>query len=78
VAAHLIDTRTGTFRLVRAARLGSYEDVGWARRLPGGHRLIVGAEAGSYAVDADTLAVRALSFAPGNDINFSATVLAAS
>ncbi|MDQ2812376.1 MAG: hypothetical protein M3Z75_11005 [Actinomycetota bacterium] len=49
--------------------------MGWARWLPGGHRLIVGAEQGSYAVDAQTLSVRALSFDPGNDINFSATVL---
>ena len=31
------------------------------------------AEPGSYAV---TLSVRPLSFAPGSDINFSATVLA--
>ena len=58
-----------------ATRLGTYEDVGWARWLPGGHRLIVGAEVGSYAVDAETLSVRAFSFGPGNDINFSATVL---
>jgi hypothetical protein len=28
-----------------------------------------------YAVDAETLSVRAFSFGPGNDINFSATVL---
>ncbi|HLN71013.1 MAG: hypothetical protein ACLQK8_27780 [Streptosporangiaceae bacterium] len=34
------------------------------------------AEPGSYAVDAVTLPVRPLSFAPGSDINFSATVLA--
>ena len=71
----IINTRTGALRLVRAARFGTYEDVGWARWLPGGHRLIAGAEAGSYAVDADTLSVRALSFAPGDDINFSATLL---
>ncbi len=61
--------------LVRAARLGTYEDVGWARWLPGSNQLIVGAEAGSYAVDAATLTVRAFSFGPVNDINFSATVL---
>ena len=71
----IIDTRTGALQLVRAARLGTYEDVGWARWLPGGHRLIVGAQAGSYAVDAVTLSVRAFSFGPGNDLNFSATVL---
>jgi hypothetical protein len=72
----VLDTRTGVLRLVRAARLGTYEDVGWARWLPGGNQLLVGAEQGSYAVDAVTLSVRPLSFAPGSDINFSATVLA--
>jgi hypothetical protein len=73
----IIDTRTGALHLVPAARLGTYEDVGWARWLPGGHRLIVGAQAGSYAVDAETFSVRVLSFGPGNDVNFSATVLPA-
>ena len=71
----IVNTRTGALRLVRAARFGTYEDAGWARWLPGGHRLIVGAEVGSYAVDAETLSVRAFSFGPGNDINFSTTVL---
>jgi hypothetical protein len=71
----IVNTRTGALQLVRATRLGTYEDVGWARWLPGGHRLIVGAETGSYAVDAETLSVRALSFGSGNDINFSTTVL---
>jgi hypothetical protein len=73
----IIDTRTGALHLIPAARLGTYEDVGWARWLPGGHRLIVGAQAGSYAVDAETFSVRVLSFGPGNDVNFSATVLPA-
>ena len=73
----IVNTRTGALQLVRAARLGTYEDAGWARWLPGDHRLIIGAEQGSYAVDAQTLSVRALSFGPGNDINFSATVLPA-
>ncbi len=73
----IVNTRTGALHLVGAARLGTYEDVGWARWLTGGRRLIVGAEAGSYAVDAETLSVRAFSFGPGNDINFSATVLSA-
>jgi hypothetical protein len=71
----IVNTRTGALQLVRATRLGTYEDAGWARWLPGGHRLIVGAEVGSYAVDAETLSVRAFSFGPGNDINFSTTVL---
>jgi hypothetical protein len=71
----IVNTKTGALRPVRAARLGTYEDAGWARWLPGGHRLIAGAEAGSYAIDADTFSVRTLSFAPGDDINFSATLL---
>jgi hypothetical protein len=48
----IVNTRTGALQLVRAARLGTYEDAGWARWLPGSNQLIVGAEAGSYAVDA--------------------------
>ena len=79
----IVNTRTGALQLVRAARLGTYEDAGWARWLPGGHQLIVGTETGSYGVDAETLSVRAFSFfgSPGQDINssgdvnFSATVL---
>ncbi len=71
----IVNTRTGALQLVGAARLGTYEDVGWARWLPGGHWLIVGAEVGSYAVDTATLSVRAFSFGPVNDINFSATAL---
>ena len=79
----IINTRTGALRLVHAARLVTTEDVGWARWLPAGNRLIAGAEAGSYAVNAVTLAARPFSFSgsPGQDIensgdiNFSATVL---
>jgi len=57
----IVDTRTGAVRLVRAARLVTTEDVGWARWLPGGNQLIVGAEAGSYAVNATRLAARPFS-----------------
>lgn len=79
----IVNTGTGSLRLVHAARLVTTEDVGWARWLPGGNRLIVGAEGGSYAVDAVTLATRPFSFlgTPGEDINssgdinFSATIL---
>lgn len=79
----IVNTRTGALRLVRAARLVTTEDVAWARWLPGGNRLIAGAEAGSYAVNAVTLAARPFSFSgsPGQDIensgdiNFSATIL---
>ena len=79
----IVNTRTGALRLVGAARLVTTEDVGWARWLPAGNRLIAGAEAGSYAVNAVTLAARPFSFSgsPGRDvensgdINFSVTVL---
>ena len=81
----IASTRTGMLRLVPAARLVTTENVGWARWLPGGSRLIAGAEAGSYAVNTQTLAARPFSFfgSPGEDItgsadiNFSATVLRA-
>ena len=55
------NTRAGTLRLVRAARFGTYEDAGWARWLPGSHRLIAGAKAGKLRVDADTLLGQSIS-----------------
>ena len=39
----LINTRTGTLRVVRAAKLVTQEDAGWAAWLPGGQRLLAGA-----------------------------------
>ena len=80
----IASTRTGVLRLVRAVRLVTTEDVGWARWLPG-DRLLAGAESGSYAANTLTLAARPFSFfgSPGQDItgsgdiNFSATVLRA-
>jgi hypothetical protein len=79
----IVNTRTGALRLVHATHLVTTEDVGWARWLPAGNRLIAGAEAGSYAVNAVTLAARPFSFSGSprrdiensGDINFSATVL---
>ncbi len=81
----IVNTRTWALRLVRAARLVTTEDVGWARWLSGGNQLIAGAEAGSYAVDAVRLAARPFSFlgppaediVNSGDINFSVTVLPA-
>jgi hypothetical protein len=81
----IVNTRTGTLRLVRTARLVTTEDVGWARWLPGGNQLIVGAEEGSYAVNAVSLAARPFSFfgshgediESSGDINFSATIVSA-
>jgi hypothetical protein len=79
----IVNTSTGAIRPVTAARLDTTEDVGWVRWLPGGNRLIVGAEMGSFAVDAVRLSARPFSFSgsPGEDIqdsgdiNFSATLL---
>lgn len=79
----IVNTTTGALRLVHATHLVTTEDVGWARWLPTGNRLIAGAEAGSYAVNAVTFAVRPFSFSGSprrdiensGDINFSATVL---
>jgi hypothetical protein len=80
----IVNTRTGTLRLVAAARLGTTEDAGWARWLPGGKRLLAGALSESYVVDAKTLAARPFFFFPGRadhdimdtpDINFSAVVI---
>ena len=79
----LINTRTGTLRVVRAAKLVTQEDAGWVLWLPGGQRLLAGALLYSYAVDAKTLAARPFFFFRGNehdimttpDVNFSAVVL---
>lgn len=79
----LINTRTGTLRVVRAAKLVTQEDAGWVLWLPGGQRLLAGALLYSYAVDAKTLAVRPFFFFPGNehdimtspDVNFSAVII---
>jgi hypothetical protein len=79
----IVTIRTGALRLVRTARLVTTEDVGWARWLPAGNRLMAGAEAGTYAVNAVTLAARPFSFSGSpsrdiensGDINFSATVV---
>jgi hypothetical protein len=80
----IASTRTGAVRLVRAARLETQEDAGWAAWLPGGQRLLAGALLDSYAVDAQTLAARPFFFFPGApdhnimdtpDVNFSTVVL---
>jgi hypothetical protein len=73
----ILDTRTGTLRLAATARLGTYENAAWARWLPDGRQLLAGAEQGSYAINAATLAASTLPFTPGSGINFSATILPA-
>ena len=83
----IVSTKTGALQLVPGtAHLVTSEDAGWARWLPDGRQLIAGAESGTYAVDARTLATRPLSFfrdpaqaiTDSGDINFSATLLPAS
>jgi hypothetical protein len=54
----IVSTSTGAVRPVPAARLATTEDAGWARWLPGGSRLILGGETGSFAVDAVSLVSR--------------------
>ena len=85
----IVNTRTGAVRAVRAARLVTQEDAGWILWLPGGRRLLAGALAYSYAVDATTYAARPFFFFPQTadgpdadhnimdtpDINFSAVLL---
>lgn len=85
----IVNTRTGAVRAVQAARLVTQEDAGWILWLPGGRRLLVGALANSYAVDATTYAARPFFFFPQTadgpaadhnimdtpDINFSAVLL---
>ena len=86
----IVNTRTGAVRAVRAARLVTQEDAGWILWLPGGTRLLAGALAYSYAVDATTYAARPFFFFPQTadgpdadhnimdtpDVNFSAVRLA--
>jgi hypothetical protein len=85
----IVNTRTGAVRAVRAARLVTQEDAGWILWLPGGRRLLAGALAYSYAVDATTYTARPFFFFPQTadgpgadhdimdtpDVNFSAVLL---
>ena len=58
----IVTARTGAVRAVRAAPLVTQEDAGWILWLPGGTRLLAGALAYSYAVDATTYAARSFFF----------------
>jgi hypothetical protein len=80
----LVSTSAGSVRLVPGAQLDTTEDAGWAVWLPGGTRLLAGALDFSYAVDANTRAVRPFFFFPGGadhdimdtpDLNFSSVLL---
>jgi hypothetical protein len=75
----IVDTRTGSLKLVRSVRLFTLEDGDWALWLPGGQRLLAGGATATYAVDAQTLAAQPFSFFPSTpeapDIDSSAVVL---
>jgi len=80
----IVGTSAGSVRLVPGAQLDTTEDAGWAVWLPGGTRLLAGALDFSYAVDANTRAVRPFFFFPGGadhdimdtpDLNFSSVLL---
>src|SRR6266516_126062 len=79
----LVDPVTGAMRLARGPRLALGLDYAWARWLPGGTHLIVGAGTGPYLVDSATLSARPLFLARGHghhagssqDINFTTAVI---
>ena len=79
----LIDLAAGTVRLAGRPIITLGEDYDWARWLPDGRQLIIGAGAGGYLVDSATLAARPLMLAAGNgrpigagqDINFTAAIV---
>ncbi len=70
----IVNTRTGTVRIVPGTRLFTTEDAFWAMWLPGGHQILAGAEASGYVVDTRKLTAQPFSFFPSSD-GFSATVL---
>jgi hypothetical protein len=67
----LVNTATGTVRLVRRAILANGEFAGWLVWLPGADRLLAGPAAdigryAGYAIDARTAAARPFTFFPGS------------
>ncbi len=80
----LVDLGSGAVRVARRPRLALGQDFAWARWLPGGMHLIVGAGTGdSYLVDSATLSARPLLLTRGHghstgnsqDINFTAAII---
>jgi hypothetical protein len=78
----IVSLATGAVRVARAPRLALGTDFAWARWLPGGTHLIVGAGTGPYLVDSATLSARPLlARGPGHntgnsqDINFTAAIV---
>jgi hypothetical protein len=77
----IISLATGAVRVARAPRLTLGTDFAWARWLPGGTHLIVGAGTRPYLVDSATLSARPLvarhgrNRANSQDINFTAAII---
>jgi hypothetical protein len=77
----LIDPATGGLRLAHMPAMPLGLDYGWARWLPGGGRLIAGALAGGYLVNAATLTASPLyrqNRSSPAAINYTAVVISAS
>ena len=76
----IVNVATGGLRISRAPRLALGMDFAWARWLPGGTHLIVGAGTAPYLVDSATLSARPLFLARGGsgrpDVNFTAAIIA--
>jgi hypothetical protein len=76
----LIDTRTGSLRLVPSARTDMGAPLIWARWLPDGRHLIAGGIDSGYLVDASTMTARPLAFMKGpahdgEDVDYSTVVI---
>ncbi|MBV8943529.1 MAG: hypothetical protein JO240_17535 [Solirubrobacterales bacterium] len=81
----LVDTATGALRLEPKVNMVTTEDAAWARWLPAGRRLLTGAIAATYLVDARSLAHRPFYFDGADtrlnsimnspDLNFSTLVI---
>jgi len=73
----LINTTTGTARLVRRARLSNGEMAGWLVWLPGARYLLAGPTGGSYypgyAIAARTAAARRFGFITGAKARYPAS-----
>ncbi len=71
----IIDTSTGALRIVPGTALDATEDAFWAIWLPGGQRILAGAVASAYVVDARTLAVSPFTYFGSSTDGFSAVAL---
>ena len=79
----IVDTRTGSLRLVPGVRGEIGESVGWARWLPGGTSVLAGTFSSDYRtynhylVDVRTGAVKLVDFSSNRnlDVNFSASTI---